>query len=246
MSNNQFLESVDNLRRVVRQATGRELNAERALQATVCLRQGRLFFEAAQQAGAEIRPLLLFYGAVAFVKATIVARAYIKLESLPHAHGLRDISAPNSTLSALRGKVEGDGVFQRLAEMARTVERISTLRGTNTEWFDSPSCRAEDIEGLEFTLKDVLARVGSLSTLYRETFEGEPLTLACSILPKQGDLYELQVNIPATGRSGPDVVLSRGVCPNVSNGAVSIANCLILQDFEIHERRSKRAIFSMR
>jgi hypothetical protein len=208
VSNNQFLESVDNLRRVVRQATGRDLNAERALQSTVCLRQGRLFFEAAQQAGAEIRPLLLFYGAVAFAKATIVARTHTKLESLPRAHGLRDISAPNATLSALRGKVQGDGVFQRLADMAREVERISTLRGTHTEWFDSPSCRATDIESLEFTLKDVLARVGSLSTLYRETFEGEPLALACSIIHKQGDIYELQVNIPAKGRSGAEDVLS--------------------------------------
>jgi hypothetical protein len=37
-----------------------------------------------------------------------------------------------------------------------------------------------------------------------------------------------------------------GVYPNVPNGAVSIANCLILWDFEIHEFHSKRAIFSIR
>lgn len=38
----------------------------------------------------------------------------------------------------------------------------------------------------------------------------------------------------------------RGVYPNVPNGTVSIANCLILWDFEIHELHSKRAIFSIR
>jgi hypothetical protein len=38
----------------------------------------------------------------------------------------------------------------------------------------------------------------------------------------------------------------RGVYPNVPNGAVSVANCLILWDFEIHEFHSKRPIFSIR
>jgi hypothetical protein len=35
-----------------------------------------------------------------------------------------------------------------------------------------------------------------------------------------------------------------GVGPNVPNGMVSIANCLILWEFETHEIRAKRAIFS--
>jgi hypothetical protein len=41
-------------------------------------------------------------------------------------------------------------------------------------------------------------------------------------------------------------VSQRGVYPNVPNVAVSIANCLILWNFEIHELHSKRAIFSIR
>lgn len=38
-------------------------------------------------------------------------------------------------------------------------------------------------------------------------------------------------------------MLDRGVGPNVPNGMVSIANCLILWELETHEARSKRAIF---
>jgi len=49
------------------------------------------------------------------------------------------------------------------------------------------------------------------------------------------------------GKSISAIALStRDVYPNVPNGAVSIANRLILWDFEIHELHSKRAIFSIR
>jgi YaaC-like Protein len=196
----RFLESVDNLKRVIKTATGRMISTELALQVSVCLQQGRLFFESASTAAAEIRPLLLSYGSIAFAKATVMARTFTKLESLPHSHGLTDVSAHNSMTKDLRVKIEdGDGTFQRLVDTANGIERLSIIDGTRTVWIATPGCRAAALANLELPLEDILGRVGELGNLYRETFEGEPSFLSMSVTQSMGyrDIFDLRIDVPA-------------------------------------------------
>jgi len=86
----KFLESTSRLRDVLSKNAGRDLSLEWANQISVCLEQGRLFFETAQHASWEIKPLLVYYGMVGFAKAIYLARNFAKLENLPPRHGLTD------------------------------------------------------------------------------------------------------------------------------------------------------------
>jgi hypothetical protein len=60
----RFLESAANVKRVLKEATGREASTHLALDTSTCLQQGRLFYEAAEAAPPEIKPLLILYGMV--------------------------------------------------------------------------------------------------------------------------------------------------------------------------------------
>src|SRR5688572_25878980 len=108
----RFLESTSKLREIVSRNSGRELSLERANQVSVCLEQGRLFFEAAQQVGWEIKPLLVYYGIVGFAKAMCLVRNWEKLENLPARHGLSDVSA-NTSIEDMRVRILKEGTFQR-------------------------------------------------------------------------------------------------------------------------------------
>lgn len=195
----RFLESVENLKRVVYSATGRLPNTELGLQISACLQQGRPFFEAAATGAREIRPLLLSYGTIAFAKAAIAARTFTKLETLPHSHGLRDISAGNARMNDLRVKVESDGVYHHSVDTSALVERVSVFDSTKTVWISTPSCSATDIAGLELSLDDVLSRIGVLSKLYRQTFDRESKSLPLSMTQstQHRELYEFRVDVRA-------------------------------------------------
>jgi YaaC-like protein len=196
----RFLESVENLKRVIHTAIGRTINTEHALQISACLQQGRMFFEAATTTAEEIRPLLLSYGTIAFAKAVVAARCLAKLESLPQSHGLRDISAGNALMKDLRVKVEGTGVFQHSVDAARSVERASIVDNARTVWFRTPSCSSGELVDAELTLDDILARIGDLATLYRDTFSREPgsLLAVTERLPGVPHVYTLETSIKAS------------------------------------------------
>src|SRR5437870_4124184 len=91
----RFLESTSNLRELLSRNSGRELSLERANQISVCLEQGRLLFEAAQESPWEIKPLIVYYGMVGFAKAIFLSRKFAKLETLPQRHGLTFSSQPS-------------------------------------------------------------------------------------------------------------------------------------------------------
>ncbi len=206
----RFLESVENLKRVIQTATGRSLNTEVALQVCSCLQQGRLFFEAASIGASEIRPLLLSYGTIAFAKATVVARGFTKLEALPQSHGLKDVSAHNAMMKDLRIKIAGDGVFQHSVDVAHSVERLSFLDGTRTVWIRTPSCQAPALADLELSLEDILGRLGGLAALYAETFLHAPKTISTTLMQRIDgrDIFDLQLDIPAKGMPSAQELLS--------------------------------------
>src|SRR5215831_7337854 len=88
----KFLESASNVRRVLKKATGRMPSATVATEIGVCIEQGRSFFELAQSAPLQIRPLQLYYGLLSFAKAVIIARTSNSIATIDQTHGLSDIS----------------------------------------------------------------------------------------------------------------------------------------------------------
>src|SRR5262245_3864054 len=100
-----LLESTTNLKPRIRALSGREPSTAVAKDVAVCLQQGRLFYRSAAEAALEIRPLLLYYGTVAFAKALALARSCKRLSQLRQAHGLKDVSSDLSRLLELRVEI---------------------------------------------------------------------------------------------------------------------------------------------
>jgi hypothetical protein len=167
----RFLESVENIKALMHQRTGRELSTSRAREITACLQQGRQFYEAAPQSPLEIRPLVQFYGLVGFAKALVLARRLAALSTLARAHGLRDVSAPLARLTELRARVENKGTFIEFNDEVAQVNRACYFGADmNPLSVSIPTAVSASLVGDEISLKDVLARIPSLAKLYRYTF----------------------------------------------------------------------------
>lgn len=176
----KFLESTNNLRDILSANSRRELSAERANQISVCLEQGRLFFESAENVEWQIKPLVVYYGMVGFAKAITLARDLAKLESLPQKHGLTDITT-DSSVDALRAKIERDGTFQGLNDACCELEGL-LYHDVNRrkQRIAKPTTHSASLAGKEITLKEILARIPDLESLYYKTFNEDPSTTACS------------------------------------------------------------------
>ena len=138
-STDMFLESIENLRPLVERARGRTPSAGLAREMTSCLQQGRLFYESADQSDLAIRPLLLFYGTMAYAKALIALQTLNSLSTLRPAHGINDKSRDDSRVDELE-VVIGDhaGTFQAFNDAVAPLNRFTYIDGSTTNWASLP------------------------------------------------------------------------------------------------------------
>ncbi len=177
----KFLESTANLKQILSRNLGKRISTSLANAITICLQQGRSFFESAERSPLEIKPLLVFYGMVGFAKALIIARTLKGLETLPQTHGLSDVSNRKATLETLELKVENQGTFQSINDSVRTVEKIHIMdESTRIEKMTKPTCKSEELNQRTISLKQILARIPGLSNLYGDTFDEEAKAVQCN------------------------------------------------------------------
>jgi hypothetical protein len=168
----KFLESISNLKSVIKASVDRTPNTEIANGIVVCLQQGRMFFESAKNAPPEIRPLLTFYGMIGFAKSLILARNLRKIESLKPSHGLTDISSENSRLHEIELKILTSGTFQEFNDVVSQTGQVLLLNDFNEEYYFGSSCdKSNRLNDLQISLKDILSRLPSLIDPYKDTFQ---------------------------------------------------------------------------
>lgn len=131
----------------------------------------------AQSSPLDIRPLLIYYGVVAFAKAVVMSRALTAISTLVPAHGLKDISAGNAKLSNLVCSITDAGTFH---EFSNTVSNLGRIHCYDDESMPlelaKPFDAVSSLSGSRVDIKDVLSRIPGLSALYTRTF-GEPAKL---------------------------------------------------------------------
>lgn len=175
----RFLESSENLKPLVKMRFGREPSTTVARDIAACLVQGRLFYEAAAASPLEIRPLQMYYGMVGFAKALVLARHSRSAATLPHAHGLKDVSRENARIAELRLGVNEAGTFQEFNDLVADLSRVRYLgHSYERRAISTPSAKSVQFKGLELSLRDILTRIPELDSLYRMTFGQEALTAA--------------------------------------------------------------------
>jgi hypothetical protein len=162
----QYLESTENLRRAIKKSHGWQPSLEQAEGIAACLRQGRLFFEAAKRSPLEIRPLELFYGASAYAKALVLASdRTLALHSLAQSHGVADKSPQNARLGDLLVQINRKGTFPQFNDCLRRFRPVVELPGLRYHGADSAS-----LCGATLSLKDILGRIPGIGGIYRATF----------------------------------------------------------------------------
>ena len=197
--NLQFLESSENVKLVIKDMLGKEPNSEVAKGIAVCIQQGRMFFESASNAATEIRPLLLYYGMMAFAKAIVSGRSLQNLSTLSQTHGLRDVSSQTARLSELVVKIECHGTFQDFNDVICKQEGIDYY-DENVMWHRHPipTALSTQLQGTQITLKEILARIPGLEDLYQATFREKAELLAFSLYSRgtPTDSVELRIDVP--------------------------------------------------
>lgn len=203
----KFLESTTNLKAAIRHATGRTPSTEIARDIAACLQQGRLFFEIAALAPLQVQPLQIYYGIVGFAKAIILARAVQSIATIAQSHGLKDVSEQNSQIENLRMRFQTRGVFQQFNDAIAPLGRVNYYDDSNMlQFVPKPFDLAVSLNDGTCSLKDILARIPGLQTLYQRTFSEEAACLGIGFFHQHSSV-QLRIDDPHLFRDKADLRL---------------------------------------
>jgi len=176
----KFLESTENLRKILSTNSGRSVSHRLCSNIVACLEQGRSFFEIAEQSPLEIRPLIVFYGMMGFAKAITMARTLKNIETLPQKHGLQDVSPREATLDSLILKVTDNGTFAVMNDSVMNLEKFIVHVGSEVSYIKRSTAQTQAFHDSTFTMKDILSRIYSIREHYSETFNENAKVVGCS------------------------------------------------------------------
>ena len=178
----KFLESTPNIKVLIQEVIGKKPSTRLASEISVCLQQGRMFFDTAIESPTEIKPLQIFYGMIGFAKALILARSFKHLETLTPSHGLKDITVQNSRLENIQLKILSKGTFQDFNNVISQFDRIIYFdESSMPSWYFIPTSTSDKLREKNINLKEVLARIPNLKDLYQDTFQENPKAWPISI-----------------------------------------------------------------
>ncbi|UGS35250.1 YaaC family protein [Capillimicrobium parvum] len=229
-----LLESRDYLEIRFQQRHQRELSASKARSIIAHLIQGRDYWASAQGASDLIRPLLQYYGALAFARAAILFQGREQNEeALTGGHGLKaiqwrqELSQGPRALLDLRIRVTG-GTMQQIANATGNHEPSRIYTAPFPSWNLHRRVGTPSIEGAEVRIRDLLNRLPATIKMY-ERVTG----LRAAAYP--GFAFEVGERRP--GMPGPEVIVFEGLAglptPDELRSALQLS-----EDQEIHERQN--------
>jgi hypothetical protein len=195
----RFLESTENLKSIIHQSTGRTPSTTVARDIAACLQQGRIFFEIAEGAPLQVKPLQIYYGMVGFAKAIILARQVSSsIATLAQSHGLSEISDQNAKIEDMTLQFHANGLFTEFNDTVASLGRIVYYdeRGSFQQ-IAKPFDMSASLANSRCTLKDVLARIPKLERAYERTFGELPACWYIELDYRQA-VVQLQLRVPTT------------------------------------------------
>ncbi len=167
----QFFESADNVRDAIHAFSGHRPSATISRQIAVCMQQGRSFMTAALAASIDIRPLLIYYGLLAFAKAIVIARKRTDISTLAQSHGVKDVSAGNSRVADLECQILAAGSFHEFSEVVGKFGRVGYYDNEGMrQYLNTPFDSVLPLVQVRVGLRAILSRVPGLGEIYRKTF----------------------------------------------------------------------------
>ncbi len=195
-----FLESSANLKTLIERMTGRKPSSGICQDVGVCIQQGRLFFESAEQSRIEIRPLLLFYGTMAFAKAGAMGKRLRRMSDLSQSHGVRDVSAIGSKVHETTVRIDDRrGTFHDFNDEAATFNEYRYYGPNMVRRVVFLPSAADSIKllGVAPTLKVILSRIPQLRDLYEGTFQEFSKSASVTVEEHHEGQFQIGVHVSA-------------------------------------------------
>jgi hypothetical protein len=174
-----FYESRDLVAKRYLKRHERVLSAARAYPIISNFVQGREYFASARVAAELVRPLLLYYGVLSLARGLILLKkTTAKEENLSPAHGIQ----PRSWGSTLSKGIEhipdlsvsfAAGTFSEFSEVTQNNERTVVLRAPFPNRLLIKQSGSVVLNHHVVLLRDMLARIPELSSIYEATFGTE-------------------------------------------------------------------------
>lgn len=178
-TNLSLYESRDLVGRLLQERHGQSPDASRSREVATHMTQGRQYFEAAAEAAALAKPLLVYYGVLALSRAVVLCSDVSLWKSTPSSgHGLKGVDWSNRLSSGLHGLPnltvkDIKGTFTELAEATMNRERslvFSPARLRVPFVRDGTSSFRDSTTSLEVSLRAALSRIPDLASLFQTTF----------------------------------------------------------------------------
>ena len=179
-------ESPELVRRLAKEATGREPNATKAREISAHFSQGREYFRSASGAGDLVRPLILYYAALALARGAVLFLDPEK-SKIEAAHGLdasgwRDLLTQPDALAESNVLVGSSGTFAELARVTGNTERIRVQAERSPGVADATSPGSALAPETALTIKEVLGQLPDVAVLYERTFSEHSRRLRSEII----------------------------------------------------------------
>lgn len=156
----------------------RTANAEHTKEITSCFSQGREYFASAADAAISVKPLLLYYGALALVRGVILlSNSYKREASLKPNHGLEVVDWQQTLAGGIANVLDlkvraTSGTFGELVESVANLQPTAWFSHAHNQWgfyhaaYPKPAFATD---GTTFTLDDLVSRDHRLLDLYERT-----------------------------------------------------------------------------
>ncbi len=179
--------SVDVVKQAYFRKHHRQLSAQKAIEITSHILQGRDYFEGVNHASQLTKPLLLYYGVLAFTRAVILFNDPRAREtSLSSSHGLQIVGWQNTLSLGLKYLPDLQvrfcrGSFSEFAFVTSNNQNVRaiTLLGNRREEDLIAVAGTRDVSTATLTLKDILERLPDLIEIYHRIYEELPRSYLC-------------------------------------------------------------------
>ncbi len=178
-------ESTELVRRFAEERTGRQPNATKAREVAAHFAQGREYFRNAAGAGELVRPLILYYGAMALARGAILfldsSKSKVVSDHGLDGSGWEDLNAKPETVPELSLEVRQEGTFPELARVSGNSETCMVRNEGMPGEVSVRSPGPELAPGTRITIKEALAQIPDVAELYERTFGEHPRRLRCEV-----------------------------------------------------------------
>jgi YaaC-like Protein len=218
-------QTFDLVQRRFKRRYGLDLNADRTWEITACFVQAQEYFSNAERSAEPVRPLLLYYGALALSRGLILfLKSDAREATLSPRHGLTAVDWQQTLSRGIANVLElevrcGDGTYSELA--AATENHIVTTTPVQGGTVQIAGLRPPLGESSSGSIKfdDVLSRVPELRDAYRDVTERTPKVLHGVIIDTASAQVIRIAQHPVLGlTTAGEIRLMLGVPPEVEIG----------------------------